>query len=268
MKKDVEYYLSKYEIWFLISQYPFISIIGFKNPVEGYLIEDLFPLIQEASFSLLDKGFIYIDQDHKIKLNEDIKRLLEVIATAEHTLLIAYKIGLDKKEIIRSFNFHGNIIVALKENDEDSYLLCEVNSKDDLVSIVIEPFLNKIFWSPDTEHFLISESNLTLVHRAMEKSYLDEAKTLLDKANGDKQSKTDFFETLQSPSVRFSLLEFKRWKDPQKNQINGFSVLTDERYIWFLELVDLIEKSVKVSKITIKELKKKIFSITSSMLRE
>lgn len=266
MNKNSQFYLSKYEIWYLLSQNPSISIIGFKNPIEGYLAEDIFPLIQEASYSLHKKDLIYIDQNHKIKITDDLDHMLQVAISSVHTLLVAYKNNFDKKETIRSFNFCGTDVVLLQEDVKGSYLLLKIEANEDLSSIVSEPFLEKMFWAPDSDPFQISEADITLVHRAMEKSNFDEAKAILSKAIGGESSKTHFFETLQSPDVRFSLLELRNWNNPQTNQINGFSVISDNRYIWLLDLVDIADKTVKVSKITTKELKKRIDSITLALL--
>lgn len=253
--------LSKYEIWFLLSLIAPSTVIGFRNPTTGVLVEDMFPLIQEASFSLLDKDLIYVDSNNQIKIKDDLGLLIHVLTAPKHSILVAFRLNNYKKEMVRSFNFGENCSALLEELVDSSYLLQEIESKDSLLSKITEPFSDKVFWSPDTDALLFSEEEITLMQKSFEASNVEEAKVHLETARGEVQSKLHLFETLQNPNIRFSLIGFIDRNNPKKNYVNGFSIIAGERYLWLLEIIDEAEKIVCVSKITMKGLNKKISTI-------
>lgn len=253
--------LSKYELWFLLSQKPSTVVIGFQNPMLGMLTEDMFPLIQEASFSLLDRDLIFADSNNQIEVKDVLGSLIHALTVPQHTILVAFRLNNDIKEMVRSFNFENNYTALLEEIGDGSYALRKIESKKNLLSLVTEPFSNKIFWSPDTDPLLFSEEEITLMQKSIEASSTDEARIHLETARGDEQSKIHLLETLQKPSVRFSLVGFMDRNDLRKNYVNGFSIIAGDRYIWLLEIVDESEKLVRVSKITLKDLNKKLSSI-------
>ena len=254
-------HLSRYELWFLLSHTTPATVVGFRNPTAGLLVEDTFPLIQEASFSLLNKDLIYVDVNNQIKIRDNLGTLLHTITTPQHTVLIAFQLNDDKKEKVRSFNFDGIHTTFLKELTDGSYNISQLESKEDLLSQVTEPFSDKVFRAPDTKPLHFLQDDIVLAQQLFEGSKVDEAKNYLDKARGEESSKLHLLETLQNPSIRFSLIGFMERNNPQKNYINGFSIVAGERYVWLFEIIDEKEKIVRVSKIALKDMNEKIISM-------
>lgn len=251
---------TEYEIWYLISLIPQATVIGFRNPTTGMLVEDMFPIIQEASFSLLDKDFIYADSNNELKIRDDLGSLIRTLVAPQHTWLTAFRLNYDQKELVRSFNFKGTHMVLLEEIIDGSYLLQEIESKDRVFSLITEPFSDKVFWAPDTEPLYFSQNELEEIQQLSDAKNMDEVKAALEATKGDEQSKTHLLETLQAPRVRYSYIRFMDRDNPQKNNIDGFAILAGEHYVWILEIIDEAKKLVQVSKITLKDLNKKFTS--------
>lgn len=258
---NIQVQFSKYELWFLLSQVAPTTIMGFRNPMLGMLTEDIFPLIQEASFSLLDKGLIYTDSNNQLKIRDEIGSLIHTLVAPQHTWLTAFRLNYDQKELVRSFNFKGTHMVLLEEIIDGSYLLQEIESKDRLFSLITEPFSDKVFWAPDTEPLYFSQNEIEEIQRLSDAKNMDEVKAALEATKGDEQSKTHLLETLQAPRVRYSYIRFMDRDNPQKNNIDGFAILAGEHYVWILEIIDEAKKLVRVSKITLKDLNKKFTSL-------
>lgn len=260
--------LSKHELWYILSLGSSGTVIGFRNPVIGMLTEDMFPLVQEASFSLLDRDLIYADSNNSIKIKDGLDRLIIALTEPHDTILVAFRLNNDQRERVRSFNFKGKYIVLLEELVDGSYLFREIESKDDLLSLVAEPFSDKVYWSPDTDPFYLPQDKITLIQQLADVSKINEVKIHLESAKGDEQSKAHFLETLQNPTVRYSLISFMDRNNPQKNNVDGFSIISGEHYVWILEIVDEAEKIVRISKITLKDLNKKFSSMIPLSLGE
>lgn len=253
--------LTSYELWYLISLVSPATVIGFRNPMTGMLVEDMFPLVQEASFSLLDKDLIYADSSNQIKIKDDIGHLINVITKPQHTYLIALRINHDQKEMVRSFNFQEKHAVLLEELADSYYSLHEIESKDDLLSRATDPFLDKVFWAPDTDPLYFSQEEIATIQQLADRSETIEIQKHVETAKGDERSKIHLLETLQRPLVRYSCIRFSDRNDPKKNAVDGFSVLAGEHYVWILEIIDETENTVRVSKITLKDLNKKTESL-------
>jgi hypothetical protein len=253
--------LTRYELWYLISLISPATVIGFRNPTAGMLVEDMFPLMQEASFSLLDKDLIYADSNSQIKIKKDLERLIYAVALPQHTVLVVFRLENNNKEIIRSFNFQSEQVVLLEELVDDSSSLCKIETNLDMLSLVTEPFLDKVFWAPDTDPLYFSEEEITTIQQLADRSETIEIQKHVETAKGDEQSKIHLLETLQRPLVRYSCIRFSDRNDPKKNAVDGFSVLAGEHYVWILEIIDETENTVRVSKITLKDLNKKTESL-------
>lgn len=256
----ITFNFTRYELWYLISLVPPTTVIGFRNPTAGMLVEDMFPLIQEASFSLLDNGFIYADSNNQLRVRDELGSLVHALAAPQHTYLIAFRLNNDQKELVRSFNFEGKHRVLLEELVDGSYLLQEIESNDHLLFLVTEPFSDKVFWAPDTESLYFSQKEIEEIQRLADAKNMDEVKAALEVAKGDEQSKTHLLETLQAPRIRYSFIRFMDRDNLQRNNIDGFAILAGEHYVWILEIIDEAKKLVQVSKITLKDLNKKFTS--------
>lgn len=254
--------LSNYELWYLLSLETPTTVIGFRNPVIGMLTEDMFPIIQEVSFSLYDHGVIIVDGNSQITIKEPLAKLLHCIATPTTTLLLAYRQNDNQKENIKSFHFDGNQVVLLEEMNNGSYRIKGFENSDELKTLLSEPFLDKIFWAPDTGSLYFSRDAMTEMQKAIEDGSVKDAKEYLEQATGDEPSKVDFWNTVQSPMIRYSLVGFMDRNDFHKSNVNGFSVIADEHYVWLLELTD-DEGQACASKVTLKDLNKKIGSLLS-----
>lgn len=248
---------TEYEIWYLISLMPQATVIGFRNPTTGMLVEDMFPIIQEASFSLLDKDFIYADSNNELKIRDDLGSLIRTLVAPQHTWLIAFRRDSNQRELVRSFNFDMNRAVLLEELDEGSYFLQEIESKDRLLFLSAEPFSDKVFWAPDTEPLYCSQSKAEEFQRLADVKEMEEVKKVLENVQGDELSKTHLVETLQTPKVKYSYIRFMDRDNSQRGSVDGFAVLAGEHYVWILEIVDEAKKLVRISKTELKDLNKK-----------
>lgn len=248
---------SKYELWFLLTQMHPVALIGFRNPMAGVLTEDMFPIAQEASFSLLDKDLIYAEEG-KIKMRDDIAKMVSSIAAPIHTILIGQRIGDTPKETTRSINFNGSQIALLEELVTGNYIIKIVDTKEDLMDLLIEAFSSSIFWSPDTDSLTVPQDKIVFMQNLNREISHKEAEEIMRAMEGDEQSKKHLVETLQSPKIRYSFVMFAYRNDSRKNSVQGFSVTAGERYIWMMEIADEAKKNVSVSKTTIKEINKKI----------
>lgn len=253
---------SNYEFWYLCSLMSPGVVIGFRNPMTGLLTEDMFPLIQEASSSLYDKDVIQVDTNSQIAIKEPTASLIRTISTPHTTILLTYRLNGNQKENIKSLHFDGRRVVLLEELEGDTYRIEDIDNKEDLISQLSQPFLDKIFWAPDTGNLNFPQSAMTNMQKGIENGDLAKAKENLEQVTGDEQSMLHFWETVQDPMIRYSLVGFINRNDPQKSNVNGFSILAGEHYIWLLEIIDE-ENSARVSKITLKELKKKIDALIS-----
>lgn len=251
---------TRYELWYLISLLSPTTVIGFSNPTAGMLVEDLFPLIQEATFSLLDNGFIYADSNNQLRVRDKLGSLIHALAAPQHTYLIAFRLNNYQKELVRSFNFEGKHGVLLQELVDGSYLLQEIESKDHLLFLVTEPFSDKVFWAPDTEPLYFSQKEIEEIQQLADAEKMNEVKRNLEVAKGDEQSKIHLLETLRAPCIKYSYIRFMDRNNPQKHNVDGFAVLAGEHYVWILEIIDEAKKLVQVSKIMLKDLNKKFTS--------
>jgi hypothetical protein len=251
-------HLSKYELWFLFSLVAPAGIVGFRNPVSGMLTEDMFPLAQEASFSLLDKGLIYVDAG-KITIEDGVEQLIRGLAKPDLSILVGSKVSNAPNEIVRSFNFDRGRIILLEELVDRTYVISNLDTKEEMLDIFTEPFVGKIFWAPDnTNPILVTEEKIVELQNLISAfANADEIQNILKNIEGDEQSKNHFLATLQNPILRCSCLGFTNRNDPRTNDVQGFSFIAGERYIWLLELVDEGEKNVRISKSTLKDINKK-----------
>lgn len=246
--------LSKYELWQLLSYQAPAVVIGFRNPMLGLLQEDIFPLVQECTLSLIEKKLIEIDINNQIKLNEKIAPLIQTLTSPEHTLLIGSKLNATKGDIVQSFNFSGNQIVLLREVDHELYSIQEISSQKELLSLILEPFSQKIFWAADSDPLYFSQDSMTMMQKSVESGDLNEAKKQIDLSKGDEQSKAHFWASVQHPAISSSLVWFFNRNNLQKKNVDGFAVIADDRYLWRIDVVDEKDKTVRVSKNTLKEL--------------
>jgi hypothetical protein len=250
--------LSQYELWYLLSQQTPVIILGFTDPTQGYLTEDLFPLIQESSQALIDKDYISLNEQNQIVINPKIRQLLTTITSPKHTIVIGCKLDEGEKEEVQSINISNDKVVLLKRQSEHAYILKEIQSRIDLLSIASIPFINKIFYAPDTENLEMSQDALTDIQDHVQSGDLDKARALLEQVGGDSDSKDHIWMALQNPQIKFSLVGFFNRDDTQKERVDGFSVITDQRYLWMIEEVDENRHLARVSKSTLKMLKNKI----------
>jgi len=224
----------------------------------GVLVEDMFPLAQEASYSLLDRDLIYVDAG-KVKIKEGLSELIQGLGIPELSILTGFKINNSPKEIVRSFNFDRGRIILLEELVDKTYVISNLDTKEEMLGIFTEPFLGKIFWAPDdTDPLLTTEEKIVeLQNLSSSAANVDEIQNTLKIIEGNEQSKGHFLATLQNPILRCSCLGFTNRNNPHTNDVQGFSVIAGERYVWLLEIADEDEKIVRVSKSTLKDINKK-----------
>lgn len=260
------YVLSQIELWFLLSQSEDATVIGFRNPMTGWLREDMFPLIQEATYSLISKKIINTDVNGEIKLHKSVEEIVQVLTNAHHTILVGNRLMNEKKETTRSFHFAGKLASLMEELPNESYLLKSIEETDEIQSLIIEPLSDKMFWAPDTDQFYLSQDDLLLLYKSVEDANFDDANEHLARGNGDDRSKTHFLDTLQRPVVRLSFVGFYDRNDPTRNRVDGFSMIAGERYLWVLEIVDDENKITRISKISMKDLNRKLNLLIPSVL--
>ncbi len=256
IQTNTAYQLTKYELWYLISLTPQTTVIGFRNPTAGMLMEEIFPLIQDASFSLLDRDLIFMDTNNNMRVKEGLDRLIDSLTSALHTILIVFCFANEKKETIRSFNFREGYSTMLEETENGHYQLTEL-SKEEMFSLFTEPFSDKVFWPPDTDPLYFSQEDISLMQGSESKSPIHDIE----------ESKLNFLETLQNPLLRFSCMIFWERNNFKNNTIDGFSVIAGSRYLWILEVVDDTKKVVCASKNSMKDFNQRIRSLIENSSR-
>lgn len=263
---QIMYEFSDFELWYLFSLMSPSAVIGFRNPVAGMLLEDMFPIVQEVSYSLLDRDLIYVDVvGGEIRIRDPLSLFIKAVAAPQHTILLGHKLEDSEKEKIRSINFRNNNIIVLDEHVNGLFRL-DVVASNDVLSSILEPFVDRVFWAPDSDRFLIPQDDLVLIHDRVKAGAIDQAEAVLLSTTGDDRSKKHFLDTVQRAPVRFSLVAFLDRDKPRSKRVDGFSIVAGEQYIWLMEIVDEEQKVVSVSKISLKDLNKKIQSFLVTML--
>lgn len=257
--------LSSYELWYLLSLMPPVTVIGLHNPVAGMLVEDIFPLVQEASYSLLDRDLIHVDAEMHVSVKHPLSEAIQTLASAHHTLLVGHKLQGESIETTRTFNFDNNNVVLLEESVDETCRI-EVVHRDDILPVVTEVFVDRVFWAPDTDSLMMDHDTLVRMQEAIGTGKLDQLEGFLQSIDGDGQSKDHFLDTLQNAIIRFSFVAFFDRDKPGNRRVDGFSIVAGKQYIWLMEIVDEEKKVVSVSKISLKDLNKKILSFLVAML--
>ncbi len=250
--------LSAYELWVLLSRGQSRTVIGYRNPMSGLLTDDAFPLVQEATQSLLDKDLIEFDSEANVKLKGVLTNIVGTFASPRHTLLIAFRLNGSNIETVRSININGAQSVLLQELPDGNYLMQEVGDKNDMISIIAEPFSKKVFWAPDTDPLLVAQDDMVQIQVSLAAGDVNSAKRLVEKSEGDDESKLHLLKSLQAPKVNYTLIGYIDRDNPQMNRVDGFTIIADDHYIWLIEIVDDAKKISRVSKITMKSLSRKI----------
>jgi len=257
--------LSEFELFSLLSHVSPSTVIGFQNPVSGRSTEDVFPLIQEATFSLVDKDLITFNSDNQIKIEGRLECFIRTISDPQHTILVAFRQNGSKENIIRSFHFCSPLAISLARIDDITYALEEIKEKDEIISYALQPFNSKMFWAPGTEPLYFSQASVTAMQQALENNAMEEAQKHLASAEGDEQARTHLWTTLQNTLINFSFITFYDRKDASRKYVDGLSIIADDRYIWVFEICDGKKSRVSASKITLKTLREKILGKIPSM---
>ncbi len=256
-QKD-EIQLSNHELWYLLTQLPPSTVIGFRNPMLGMLTEDMFPLAQEAASTLLDRQIVYLDAGSRIAIREDVRGLLQTLASPEHTFLAGNRLEGQPKAKVQAFNFEGSRIVLLEELPNGDYLVKNIKSRAEVLSLLNAPFADKVYWAPDSGSLSLSRNAMLEMQGCIESGDPVASRKCLEQAVGDDLSREHFWRTFQSPQIRVSLIGFLDRRDLKQKRVDGFTVLADDHYVWILDILDDDQGNARLSKITLKELNSKI----------
>jgi hypothetical protein len=243
------------------------SVIGFQNPMIGILNEDIFPLVQESTLSLVDKDLIQVDGNNLIQIAEPLNSYINTISAPITTVLVGLRLKNNKNQTVQSYQFSGHEIILLDVISDFEYRISKLTSKEELVSRICAPFTANIFWAPDSKDLYFTQSLWEMIQHNLEIGHLGKAKELLDSTDGDTESKSHLFNTLKTPMINFSFVGFFNRNDASQKYVDGFAVICDDRYVWILEMVDEKKQIVKIAKTTLSEINRKIVTKTSSIPR-
>jgi hypothetical protein len=250
-------FLESNELWFLCAQFSPAFVIGFPNPMIGFLTSEIEIKTQEAISSLIKKQIISINNG-KIKIDEGIKTLISVIAISDHVFLISYKENNSVQVKTSSFHFNNKRTVHLEEQENGQYLLQLVTFEDYILSLCTKPLQENIFWAPDSNPLYFHDGFINSLHELVSAGNIEEASKKLMGVDGDRITKLHLLETLQNYKASISLIGFYQIDGSRNEYVDGLSILAGERYLWLFELIDEKDKLVRASKISLKELKKRV----------
>lgn len=253
---DKIFYFSKHELWYLISQKPPASVIGFQNPMIGLLANEIVDITEASIQSLTKKQFVSFNNDH-LKINSCLDDLLSIIISPKHSLLFGYKENGSTQVKVLTFHFGIEQTVLLKQEGDDLYTINPIPSEQHIISMITN-FLLNVFWSPDSAPIFLDESFMEILFNLISAGRIEDAKNQLMLVEGEQNTKVHLLETLQDNVTSLSLVGFYQRNEIEHGYVDGLSIIAGNRYLWLFELVDEKRKIVRASKVSLRELKNKI----------
>lgn len=250
--------LTNNELWFLLSKISPVTVIGFRNPMTGLLFEEISPIALAVLSSLSENKLITVNSQGQVVMNQQLHWYIDCLAHPVYSYLLSYRVEGSSHETIRSFHYSSKKAILLEELPNDEYIIKKIETKQSMIAMILEPFLNRVFWAPDSDPFHIGQEKLQAIQAAMAKGDTKTAKQKIEGVTGDKLAKQHLIGAFQNPKINLSFVCFLNRNETKWATVDGFAIIADERYIWLMEIVDEKRNTICVSKASTSDLENKV----------
>lgn len=250
--------LTDTELWFLLSKISPVTVIGFRNPMIGLLFKEISVIASTALSALSEKELITVNSQGQVVMNQQLNGYIDCLAHPVYSYLLSYRVEGSSHETIRSFHYSSKKAILLEELPNDAYLIKQIETKQSMIAMILEPFLDRVFWAPDSDPFHIGQDKLLAIQAAVAKGDTKTAKHKFEGVTGDKLAKQHLIGAFQNPKVNLSFVGFLNRNETKWATVDGFAIIADERYIWLMEIVDEKRNTICVSKASTRDLENKV----------
>lgn len=236
-------------------------MLGFKDPVQGLVIEDMIKQSDFAFKGLVERGLIRGNRPDQFEIAPAVSKLVVGIHQPIHTVVCGIQREPTEPTTVCAYHYKFDSIVVLQELEKTKYKISKAESWDAIKQSLISPLGNKSSSVDDGTLMRISRSRLEEATLLVKDRKMNKAESLFHHADLDHKTITDFLTALGRAQVRMSMMVFYHRQSPQRQITKGFSVIAMTPRIWLLEQLGSQLDIVNVRQISKEKLEKRIENI-------
>ena len=224
------------ELLVLFSKYTPSVVLGFKDPLSGFLADEISEFYLEGLASLTSRGIAQIDNDKKLHISNPFVNWIKTICNPAHSMLVGWQGNGGHEQT--AFHFLDNTIVELRHGQADvqgNYILRHILSPDEIFDVTFSPFYTGIYIDRDDDVGHLAFTDLEKIANHVFNNDENSAKqSLLENGISEKMASLFLF-ALKNARIKYSITSYFDRNGMEKPKSKAFSVISADGDIWLLK---------------------------------
>lgn len=222
--------LAATDLWYLFYLKSPAIIVGFSNPLRGYLKKDIEEFKLKKRKQLIDNGVLE-ETLNGLYINDRFDQIVTDIAHSEHAALIACK----QQERTQNLSLHfvENRITQFVQIDQETYQIENLDSLADFIDQITGGLANESsnFGTPFVQKTILLEKLRSTDPKPSAADIRDE----INKWDLEDKIVEILVDILASPIIMLSFLLYRNKNIPNKMNIDGFALLANQENTLLIE---------------------------------